>query len=518
LQDLGFVCSSNVEVLSEILVNSSCPSSEQSVGHALAMMASTRTGLLAASIPPGLCQLEDGSSQDSAFVNSWNFANFVQAIKTKMPDLNWVEVVRFLDSRFLDGIDSLGLESILSVFGLASTENFPVHHFFGRWRQSKCQLQVMKAVLSRPELVLNLLMRGSRQVPSSDSIWGSVDFVETLLRLSDIEGYDEVLPMFSSGVSDFPDVLLLSLAKSQPCWGSLYRDIVSNLLDRLFRIPSSDSSGTIHDLWICNKAILIQGLVELYSQHAHPDTVRHISSIIQDIGSDALLEVLATKQNYFFVFDLAVSAAQNHSIPFANWMSRSVADGGDEFVLQCVNFLRERFYGGGNQEVVYGLPADIASTMLHSLQGCKSAVACVEIRKLAKDAQGRLLGGAPPMQNMPMVNPPASVGISGTVNASGPQVAGDVQDGGSQQAVQQQQQGQTLFPPDIEEEANSHFQKIYTSEMQIEGVIQMLKGFKLSQNQREQEVFACMIHNLFDEYRFFPRCVFNPPFSDISKS
>jgi CCR4-NOT transcription complex subunit 1 len=32
-----------------------------------------------------------------------------------------------------------------------------------------------------------------------------------------------------------------------------------------------------------------------------------------------------------------------------------------------------------------------------------------------------------------------------------------------------------------------------------------VRRFKTSQVQREQEVFACMMHNLFDEYRFFPR-------------
>ena len=39
--------------------------------------------------------------------------------------------------------------------------------------------------------------------------------------------------------------------------------------------------------------------------------------------------------------------------------------------------------------------------------------------------------------------------------------------------------------------------------MNIADVIQMLKQFKSSSNVREQEVFRCMIHNLFDEYRFF---------------
>jgi hypothetical protein len=79
--------------------------------------------------------------------------------------------------------------------------------------------------------------------------------------------------------------------------------------------------------------------------------------------------------------------------------------------------------------------------------------------------------------------------------------------GGQMQSGGEMQQGQqnALSAQDIEEEANVHFRRIYTAEIQIEAVVQMLKNFKASADQREQEVFACMIHNLFDEYRFFPR-------------
>jgi CCR4-NOT transcription complex subunit 1 len=55
----------------------------------------------------------------------------------------------------------------------------------------------------------------------------------------------------------------------------------------------------------------------------------------------------------------------------------------------------------------------------------------------------------------------------------------------------------------IEDVANSYFQKIYTADMSITEVIQLLKRFKSSVDPREQEIFRCMIHNLFDEYRFF---------------
>ena len=54
-------------------------------------------------------------------------------------------------------------------------------------------------------------------------------------------------------------------------------------------------------------------------------------------------------------------------------------------------------------------------------------------------------------------------------------------------------------------QANSYFQKIYTLQQSIEDIIAMLQRFKQSPEQRQQDIFKCMIHNLFDEYRFFPK-------------
>lgn len=59
------------------------------------------------------------------------------------------------------------------------------------------------------------------------------------------------------------------------------------------------------------------------------------------------------------------------------------------------------------------------------------------------------------------------------------------------------------FSHDVEEEANSYFQKVYTSNQSVDEFIAIIKSFRVSINPREQEIFKCMIHNLFDEYRFF---------------
>ncbi len=86
-----------------------------------------------------------------------------------------------------------------------------------------------------------------------------------------------------------------------------------------------------------------------------------------------------------------------------------------------------------------------------------------------------------------------------------------------------------IFPPDIEQTANAYFQSVYTGQMSIDEIVNLLKNFKDSKNKRqdilsntnantiviksvnevlpnrEQKIFSCMIHNLFDEYRFFQK-------------
>jgi CCR4-NOT transcription complex subunit 1 len=58
---------------------------------------------------------------------------------------------------------------------------------------------------------------------------------------------------------------------------------------------------------------------------------------------------------------------------------------------------------------------------------------------------------------------------------------------------------------EIEDQANSYFQKIYQSEESAREVVGMMKKLKASRTSRENDIFACMIHNLFDEYQFFSK-------------
>lgn len=65
--------------------------------------------------------------------------------------------------------------------------------------------------------------------------------------------------------------------------------------------------------------------------------------------------------------------------------------------------------------------------------------------------------------------------------------------------------GMEAFPPDVEEEANNNFQRMYSGDLGVEALVELLRNHKNSTLGREQEVFACMVHNLFDEFRFFAK-------------
>ncbi|CAG8600334.1 5031_t:CDS:2, partial [Diversispora eburnea] len=64
---------------------------------------------------------------------------------------------------------------------------------------------------------------------------------------------------------------------------------------------------------------------------------------------------------------------------------------------------------------------------------------------------------------------------------------------------------ETSFTADVEEEANSYYERVYRQEITIDDVIKLLQKFKNSSDRRENNIFSCMVHNLFDEYQFFSK-------------
>lgn len=60
-----------------------------------------------------------------------------------------------------------------------------------------------------------------------------------------------------------------------------------------------------------------------------------------------------------------------------------------------------------------------------------------------------------------------------------------------------------VFPPQVEQEMKGYYSRMYSKETEIKDIVEMLAWMKESNEAHAQDVFACMIHLLIDEYRFF---------------
>lgn len=63
--------------------------------------------------------------------------------------------------------------------------------------------------------------------------------------------------------------------------------------------------------------------------------------------------------------------------------------------------------------------------------------------------------------------------------------------------------GSNFFSSKIEQEMKSYYSKMYNKEIEISELVNMLIEMKYNKDPHKQDVFACMIYSLLDEYRFF---------------
>jgi CCR4-NOT transcription complex subunit 1 len=59
------------------------------------------------------------------------------------------------------------------------------------------------------------------------------------------------------------------------------------------------------------------------------------------------------------------------------------------------------------------------------------------------------------------------------------------------------------LPPAANSKMEEHYKKMYGDEIQVRDIVEILDGYKHSRDSLDQDVFACMIHGLFDEYTHY---------------
>eukprot|EP00898_Chlorokybus_atmophyticus_P005844 jgi/Chlat1/6260/Chrsp44S05774 len=500
-EELGYSsCASKTQFLEVVDSAGGLVVNEKEVARLLGMMARTHTGLEdSQGVHLAFCTVLGAlavSTGETGTPSSWNLEVVASALQQLAPNLNWVDTICHLDYEGFYLPDLKGLALIVSMFEKCATETFPVHAVCGKlWKNIEGQLSFLQQATSAPQDSFSFVNAPNRQQAPIDGLavskspmtgfasqhWLSLDLMHTLVLIA--EGhYAAVRGILDVPLKQCPELLLTGLAQLKEFENSvLWNEMVGTLLP-VYLANHPNSSVVLHRVWPMNNSLVLRAMVDMHSKD--PGTVSRVLDVAQDLK---VLPTVLDVPHYSFSIDVAALASRREYLNLEKWLNDKIAAHRSSFFQACLNFLNDKISSdlrtgdqsldgqptgnmgltGRNAGVV--LSVETAAVFFRVLQSNSNLVDSDlgdEVRRLFAVA----------VQAMPRLP-----------------------------SVTSEQPAAEAFASDVEEEANSYFQKIYTSQQSIEDVLQMLKGFKSSSQQREQDIFACMIHNLFDEYRFFPK-------------
>ena len=412
--------------------------------------------------------------------------------------LNWTLIAQCLDTHEFYVSDLTSLSTLLKLYRAGSNQpNLPPSAIFSNWRNSMGQLSLIAALISAPPDLYTFQLNEAEAQDSlignpnavPNKAWSCVNLISHLLLLSDHPNAQiatTIRNLFRSALMALPEQIVLALVKiqqssSQIPGPKLTSEMMGQLLNVFFKPGRSTfSAHVIRRLWDISPKIVISGCVESWrSVSASPptseewmSTVMHIVGVIRLLSrereTEAGIQILSGGDVDYFL-SIAFVAGDKDVIKFDSFLTEKIKSDGMHFAFPLVSFI------GKNYMNAIPRAEGHAAVSIENI-----AIALKALGSCSKE----LLNAPTPSGGQPLS---ASIkGLTEACVAKHPALA-----------------HASTSSDEIEEMANSYFQKIYTSEQSIGEVIEMLKRFKSSENLREQDIFACMIHNLFDEYRFF---------------
>ncbi|KAH9287615.1 hypothetical protein KI387_031732 [Taxus chinensis] len=489
MEELGYGCTIDVTHCKDIL-SLFCPLTEQTVSKIISTVVRTHTGLVDAHGTHGTfySSLFNSSVTDCSWLSSWNIDVLLDSIKELAPEIKWVSVMEALDHEGFYLPDQQSFSMLMSTYAKTCQDPFPVQTVCGRvWKNDDGQLSFLRFAVSASPEIFTFANSRRRQVPLEgphgnklpygfmNQAWLSVDLVEVLCHLAEMGHGAVVRSMFEYPINHCPETLLVVVAQVQTNFNMLQHEIFSTLFP-IYLGGNLNSSIVLSQLWHVNPNMVLWSMMDIHSKD--PNSISRIADACQEIKALALVLDMTPLS---FAIELAAFASRKEYLNLEMWLNDNLITHRDTLFEACLKFLRERtLFEASNDALgtpvphsgpIVNLSLDTTASFFKVLQ---SNIGQLESRDLVEEMK-RLHSA------MVRVNPRLlSVGAA-------------------------EQSPSEAFAADIDEESNSYFQKIYVGQLTIDALVQMLACFKESSEKREQEIFACMIQSLFDEYRFFPR-------------
>ncbi|XP_065859281.1 uncharacterized protein [Euphorbia lathyris] len=486
VKELGYGCTFDASHCEEILSHFS-PLTERNISKILGTISRNHAGL------------EDGQSTYSNFglalgcsistdlpqLSSWNIDILVKTIKQIAPGTNWIQVMEYMDHEGFYIPNEEAFSLFMSIYRHACEDPFPLHAICGFvWKNTLGQISFLKyAVMAPPEvftfvhsgrqLVYNDAVHGHKlQVGHANYAWLCLDLLDVLCQLSERGHSSSVRSMLEYPLKHCPEILLLGVSHVNTAYNLLQYEVSFTLFPMVIK---GAASGIILYLWHINPSIVVRGFVDAHN--VDPDCITKILDICQELKIlSSVLDMIPSSNG----IRLAALASRKELVDLEKWLTTNISTYKDIFFEECLQFLKEVQLSGSqdfstkpfhHNSSVVNVYMETSSTFLKVL---KAHTGLIISNQLSEEMERLNLTVTDSNPRLPDVCP-----------ADTPTPDG--------------------FSDDVETEANSYFHQMFSGHLTIDAMVHMLARFKESPVKREQLIFECMIGNLFEEYRFFPK-------------
>lgn len=304
--------------------------------------------------------------------------------------------------------------------------------------------------------------------------------------------FKRIRRVFDFPIKNLPEYLLLSISMSKPDCGNLMLDELLSILMPIFLGNHDNSAVVLAQLFENNQSLFIRGICELCKHDQRLMNLSRVLDITQEIKT-SLIKIVYS-DDYNFAVNLGVLAGKRDFLHYEVWIKSRIKDVGSPFINALVKYINENIIIPVNTFITQN--QQMAEQNPEGFEQQKNTI--LEKSHLSKE---KLIQTIEHLQNNQLrQNEKVSRETIAKIN--------DLVVKSQDLFPQHYEPGQNS--EEIEAAANEHFQRVFSAEekdvdQRIDELIQTMQNFKESQIVKEQEIFACMLHGLFDEYRFLHR-------------
>ncbi|OAL49612.1 Not1-domain-containing protein [Pyrenochaeta sp. DS3sAY3a] len=432
-----------------------------------------------------------------ALSTGYNAKNFVAALREHRTGqrLDWQDVVHAFDR------DHLRIEKhqFLAIYDALlpvaqDTESFDIQALWGgTWQNDLTHLYFLLCYLSctPQELDVTQIPR-LRTAYSMKTFEGASDDVKAfaesavkhpfvsldatgalfgmIFRTSETYHTAQIMGIPDMVINPHTAQFLVAAAAVPKPWGALQEQALKQLFDPYFHKKLPIYNFVLYGLWQQDYQWLIDRFVDAYNADSMTLTL-----VLEHAEANDWLETLI-RSNTDISLDLAAQAHARGKFEVEPWLQRTFEQAGPLFRRILTNFLSAR--AAEEMQRVrddhHPLSLPLAVKTVYPLLWFLAECGLPEQELLP--LQRNCIQAYPRLINY-------GEGVDDVIDTNG-------------------QNGNAL-PEDADKKMQEHFKNMYSGESDVRDIIQVLKKYKESRDPAEQELFACMIHGLFDEYNCF---------------